>query len=159
MRFAAVLDLGFDVPCMVMITSQDIPGDLERLCSVHRLKSVLVEDHVNPPWGFTTFKNSQLSFRIQAADLSDLKPRRIHTVHACVVEVIAKGQNKVSSHLLCYFTHFSSSNLLHSRDIGGVGDSTPVSYSQELNRSPVSCKGTEDLSSSEPEEAHTDEPT
>lgn len=149
----AVFDLGFDIPYMVMITSQDVPGDLERLRSVHRLKSVLVEDHfTHHDVTFTIFKNSQQFFRIQTVDLSDLEPRRIHTVHACVVEVIAKGQNKVSSHLLRYFTHFLSSNLLHSRDIGRVGDSTPVSYSQELNRSPVFCKGTEDISSSESEE-------
>lgn len=74
---------------------------------------------------------------------TDLKARRIHTVHTSVVEVIAKGQNEVSSHLLCYFAHFSSCSLLHSGDIGGVRHSTPVSYSQELNGGSVFCEGRE----------------
>lgn len=71
--------------------------------------------------------------------LTDLEPRRIYAVHTSVVEVIAKGQNKVSSHLLCYFTHFLSCSFLHSGDVGGVRYPTPVSYGQELNGGPISC--------------------
>ena len=43
-RFLAVLDLGFDVSCVVMIASKHIPGDFEWLGGVHRLKSVLMEE-------------------------------------------------------------------------------------------------------------------
>lgn len=84
----------------------------------------------------------KVSAQIQFSS-ADLKPRRIHTVHTSVVEVIAKGQNKVSSHLLCYFTHFLSSSLLYSCDVGGIGDPAPVSYSKELNGGSVSCKARE----------------
>lgn len=40
-RFLAVLNLGFDIPCMVMITSKHVPGDFERLRRVHSLKGIL----------------------------------------------------------------------------------------------------------------------
>lgn len=72
--------------------------------------------------------------------LTDLEPRRIDTVHTFVVEVITEGQNKVSSHLLCYFTHFLSRSLLHSGDVGWVRYPAPVSYGQELNGGSVACK-------------------
>ena len=70
-----------------------------------------------------------------------MKPRRIHAVDTFEVEVIAEGQNKVSSHLLCYVAHFSSCSLLHTGDVGRVRYSTPVSYDQELNGGSVCCKG------------------
>lgn len=63
-------------------------------------------------------------------------------VHAAVVEVIAKGQNKISPHLLCDFTHFVRRSLLHSGDVGGVRHPAPVSYGQELNGASIPCKST-----------------
>lgn len=38
----AVIDLGFDIACMVVIASKHVPGDFERLCRVNRLKCILV---------------------------------------------------------------------------------------------------------------------
>lgn len=67
----------------------------------------------------------------------DLEAGRIHALHARVVEVVAKGQNKVSSHLLRYFTHLPCCGLLHSCDVGWVGQASPVPYGQELEGSPV----------------------
>lgn len=40
-RSLAVVDLGFNVPCMVMIACNHVPGDLEGLCSKYSLKGIL----------------------------------------------------------------------------------------------------------------------
>lgn len=85
---------------------------------------------------------------------TDLKPRRVHAVHTSEVEVIAKGQNKVSSHLLCYMTHLPSSSLLHSGDVGRIGHTTPVSHSQELNWGSVFCEGTKNKTLKKPTATH-----
>lgn len=69
-----------------------------------------------------------------------LKPRRIHSVHTFVVEVIAQSKNKISSHLVCYFAHFLSCGLLHSSDVGGIRHTTPVAHCQKLNGGSVACK-------------------
>ena len=71
--------------------------------------------------------------------LPDLKPRRIHTVHPGIVEVITEGQNKVRSHLRGYLPHLPGGGLLHGGHVGRVGHSAPVSNCQELNRRPVLC--------------------
>lgn len=42
-RFHGVLNLGFDVSCVVMIAGDDIPRDSEGLGGVHRLKGFLEE--------------------------------------------------------------------------------------------------------------------
>lgn len=69
--------------------------------------------------------------------LTDLESGRIYALHTRVVEVVAKGQNKVSSHLLSNFTHLMCSGLLHGCDVGRVGNTSPVPYGQELEGSPV----------------------
>ena len=38
---AAVVDLGSDIPVVVVIAGQDVPGDVQRLGCEHRLKRVL----------------------------------------------------------------------------------------------------------------------
>ncbi|TNN40374.1 hypothetical protein EYF80_049463 [Liparis tanakae] len=74
---------------------------------------------------------------VRITNATDMEARRIHAVHASVVEVIAERQNKVGSHLLRHVGHFPGGDLLHGADVGGSRQAAPVPHGQEPDGGPV----------------------
>lgn len=127
-----VINLSLDVPCMVMVASNDKPWDVQRLGSVHSLEGLLKGPEIKSFHSTETSNNNKQQWTKSVG--TNLKPGVIDISHPLVIKVVSQGENKICSHVLSNSPHLNSRGLLNGGDVGRVGEASPVSKCQEANR-------------------------